>query len=147
MANVTVVTYMNGAKGLLSGGINWVTDNIKAALVGSGYTPDQDAHDFWDDVSANELGAGGGYTAGGVLLTGKAVNMDAATNKLTISATGPSWTNITGTFKYVVFYKSTGTASDSPLIAYMPLSAARTLAGDNYTVTIGANGIIQATVA
>lgn len=146
MALLTPVIYLNAMKELFSGGINWETDTIKVALVGSGYTPNQDTHDAWDDVSANELAAGGGYVAGGVSLSGKTLTLDAATNKLTLKATSPSFTNITGTFKHLVFYKYNATASLAKLIAYATLGAARTLAGDNYEYTIGTDGLITMTI-
>lgn len=56
--------YGNGLKAFLSGDIDYDADTIKGALLDSGYTPDQ-AHDFWDDVSADEA-SGTGYTSGGV---------------------------------------------------------------------------------
>ena len=44
-------------------------DKIKVALCNSSYTPDRDAHDFFDDLT-NEV-TGTGYTAGGLLLASR----------------------------------------------------------------------------
>src|SRR3712207_1302567 len=63
MANVI---YNSFKRNIMSGGIDLDTDTIKVALVTSSYTPDQDAHDNFDDVT-NEV-SGTGYTARGVTL-------------------------------------------------------------------------------
>ena len=42
----------------------WSSDTIKVALLSNAHTPNQATHDFFDDVSANEI-TGTGYTAGG----------------------------------------------------------------------------------
>ena len=57
------VIYNAYKKGLGDGAIDWLNDTIKVMLVTSAYTPDQDAHDFKDDIT-NEI-SGTGYTAGG----------------------------------------------------------------------------------
>ena len=36
-------------------GVNFSSDLLKVAIVTAVYTPDQNLHDFWDDVSANEV--------------------------------------------------------------------------------------------
>lgn len=53
--------------------IDWNDNNVKLALVTNTYTPNQDTHDYWNDVSANEVSAGGGYTTGGQAITTPAV--------------------------------------------------------------------------
>ncbi len=58
--------YTNALVGFLKGDFKWLTSGgstFKVALMGSGFTPDQDTQDFWDDISANEIAAGNGYTA------------------------------------------------------------------------------------
>ena len=47
--------------------VDFDTDTIKVALLTSSYTPDQDAHDYFNDVSSAEV-TGTGYTAGGATL-------------------------------------------------------------------------------
>ena len=42
-------------------------EDMKVAMITDSATPDFDAHDFWADLSANEV-SGTGYTAGGQLL-------------------------------------------------------------------------------
>ncbi len=67
--------------------IDWDTDVIKVALVTSSYTPAQDTHDYWDDVSANEA-SGTGYTAGGATLGSKTQGYTAGTNVTVSGSTG-----------------------------------------------------------
>lgn len=99
-----------------NGSIDWDTDTIKLALVTGSYTPDIDSHDFWDDVSANEVSASGSYSAGGVTLT-CTVTQDNINNRAIYDASDVSITSFTGTFRYGVVYKSTGIAGTSPVIA------------------------------
>lgn len=51
--------------------VDWLSDDIRVALVTNAYTPDLAAHDFWNDVVANEA-SGTGYTANGLALASKA---------------------------------------------------------------------------
>jgi len=120
----------NSAKGKLGdGSIDWNTDTIKMALVTSSYTPDQDAHDFFNDVT-NEIGASGTYSTGGVTLT-CSVTIDNTNNRAIYDAADVSITSFTGTFRYGIIYKSTGVSSTSPLIAVIDFT------GSNITTTVG----------
>jgi len=101
---------------------DWANDTFKVALVKSAYTPDQDAHDFWDDVSANEI-TGTGYTAGGKELFEKAVSYDAATNTVRLKAKTVEWKEVTAEYRYAVVYKDTGTAGTSPVVQYLDAGA------------------------
>lgn len=71
--------------------IDFLSDNIYCALVGSGYTPNLATHDFWDDVVANEV-TGTGYTANGALLASKAFTLTAANSWATTAATSTAYT-------------------------------------------------------
>ena len=120
----------NSAKGKLGdGSIDWNTDTIKMALVTSTYTPDQDAHDFFNDVT-NEIGASGTYSTGGVTLT-CSVTIDNTNNRAIYDAADVSITSFTGTLRYGIIYKSTGVSSTSPLIAVIDFT------GSDITTTIG----------
>ena len=96
--------------------IDWTNDTIKVALVTSTYTPDQDAHDEWADVSANEV-SGTGYTAGGKVLSGKTLTYDSGTNTWTYDASDALWNSVTVTFRYAVIYDDT--AAGKPLLGYI----------------------------
>ena len=72
-----------------AGHINWGSDAIKCALMGSGYTPNLSSQVHWSDISANEA-TGTGYTAGGQTLTSKTLASTTGT------AWGTAWAASTG---------------------------------------------------
>lgn len=124
---------------------DWDTDTIKISLHTVTYTPDQDTHDFYNDVT-NEVSSAG-YTAGGATLTCSAPTYDTATNEIRLDATDPSWTGVTFTARYAIVYKSTGTASTSPLIAYIDFGADQTVSAGTFTIVFDATGVVKATAA
>ena len=124
--------------------INLKTDTIKLALVTSSYTPDQDAHDFWDDVSANEVSASGSYSAGGVTLT-VTTSQDNTDNEGVFDASDVTITSFTGTFRYAVIYKSTGVNSTSPLICLIDFGTNVSAYAGTVTITFAAEGILNLT--
>lgn len=125
--------------------INWSSDTIKVALATSTYTPSQDTHDFFNDVT-NEV-TGTGYTAGGATLASKTATYTSGTNTCAFDAADTSWTTSTITARYAIIYKSTGTASTSPLIGYVDFGADVSSSGGTFTITWDAAGIFTLTVA
>lgn len=119
-------------------------DTIKVALLADTYTPDQDAHDFFDDVSAHEV-SGTGYTAGGVALVGKSFSYTGATNNIVLDADDVTWPNSTITARYAVVYKDTGTASTSPLLGLADFEQNETSSAADFTVSWDAAGILRVT--
>lgn len=117
-------------------------DTIKIALLTSSYTPDFDAHDFFDDVSSNEVGASGTYSAGGATLS-VTLTQDNTDNEGVFDATDVSWTSATITARYAVIYKSTGTPGTSPLIALIDFGTDQTSSSGTFTITFAAEGIIN----
>lgn len=113
--------------------VDWANDTIKVALCTSSYTPDQDTHDFFDDIT-NEV-SGTGYTAGGETLSGKTVNYDASTNTMSLRANATAWTSATLTARYAVVYKSTGTAGTSPLIGYVDFGGDEVVSSGTFSIT------------
>lgn len=61
--------YRKAIAAFLNKEADWDSDNIYAALLGAGYTPNLDTDDYWNDISANEIANGNGYTTNGQLLT------------------------------------------------------------------------------
>jgi hypothetical protein len=117
--------------------IDYLSDTIKVSLHTSTYSPVQDSDEFFD-VATNELSAVNGYTAGGATLGSKTSTYVGASNKTVHDAADTSWTasgGDIGPFRYAVIYKSTGTASTSPLIGYVDFTA-------NQTITSGNTGTI-----
>lgn len=126
--------------------IDWTNDTIKVALLADTYTPDQDTHEYFDDVSIHEA-SGAGYTAGGATLTGKTMTYDAATNKMILDADDVVWSNSSVTARYAVVYGSTGTPSTSPLIGYVDFGENKTSANGNFSSNWNASGILTDTTA
>lgn len=129
---------------------DWDTDDIRLALVTSSYTPDLDAHNYWDDVVANDMAASGDYTANGVALSGKTLAYNATGNITTLDAA--DWSvggssAVSGSFRYGVVYDRTP-ASDAtrPLICYIDFGA-QTVTSGTVTAAFNASGIITFTVA
>ncbi len=92
------------------GSIDFDTDTFRVSLHTSAYTPDKDAHDFFNDVT-NEV-VGTGYTAGGAVAT-ITVNLDTANDRLDITLGGASWTTSTITARKAVYRKSRGGAASA----------------------------------
>lgn len=127
--------------------IDWDSDDIKVMLVSSAYSPNQDTHDYLDDVVANEV-SGTGYTAGGVSLTGKTNTYDAATNTIVLDAADVTWPNSTVTARYAVLYNNSGASNATkPLIAYVDFVSDQSSTAGNFTITWDPAGIVRATTA
>ena len=122
--------------------VDLYSDTIKLALLTSSYTPDFDAHDFYDDVSANEVGASGTYSTGGATLT-VTLTQDNTDDEGVFDATDISWTGATITARYAVIYKSTGVSSTSPLIALIDFGSNQTSTAGTFTITFASEGIIN----
>jgi len=124
--------------------VDWDTDTIKVALVSSSYTPNQDSHDYWDDVSSYEV-TGTGYTAGGATLASKTVGYTSGTNVTKFDAADVSWTSSTITARYAVVYLSTGSSSTSVLIAYVDFGSDQSSSSGTFSISWSASGIFTTT--
>jgi len=125
--------------------IDFDTDTIKVMLCTSSYTPDQDAHDYKDDVT-NEV-VGDGYTAGGATLTNKTIGYTADTNVIKIDADDTSWAASTITARYAVIYDDTGTASTSPLLGYIDFGEDKSSSAGTLLIQWSADGMLKVTVS
>ena len=121
------------------------SNKIKVSLHTSSYTPNQDTHDYYDDVD-NEVSSAN-YTTGGAVIANCAVSYDAGTNVVKLDGDDTTWTTVTLTARYAVIYYTTGTASTSPLIAYVDFGADVTATAGNFTITWSADGIATITVS
>lgn len=142
---VTAKWYGKAFQAAFNAEIDFNSDTIKAAICTSSYTPDQDAHDYFNDVT-NEV-TGTGYTAGGATLTGCTVTYDGASNTLKLDADDAVWSSSTITGRKVVIYKSTGTASTSPLLVCIESDTDIISSGAAWTLSFNAAGIATVTVA
>lgn len=129
---------------------------VKLALLASTYTPDTDnaGHSVWGDVSANEIAAGNGYTAGGQALAGMAV-ADFSTTGYKFSSNNVLWTASGGSipaWRYGVFYIDTNPTwgLNKPLIGIFtgdsaPADVPATSNGNGLQITCPANGWFTST--
>lgn len=145
---VNAYWYGKGLIAALNKEIDWDTDTIKVALATSGYSPNQDTHDYWNDVSACEV-IGTGYTASGVTASAKTANYTAGTNEAWWDADDVSWANSTiPDARYAIVYDASGgAASLNALIAYVDFG--QTFATNNGTFLIqwSASGIVRITAS
>ncbi len=128
---------------LLKGTIDYANDTIKVALVTDSYTPNQDTHAFFDDVT-NEI-SGTGYTAGGETLANQAVSQDNTDNEGVFDADDQVWTGATFTTRAAVMYKDTGTPATSPLMFYFDFLSNKSPSATNFTIQWNAEGIANIT--
>jgi hypothetical protein len=148
---VTTNLYGSVMAALSGAAINWGSgsggDTINVALLSSGYTPNLDTHNYFDDVSANQV-TGTGYTAGGVTLTGKTVSYDPGPNATTYNADDAVWATVTVTgVRYAVVYKSTGVAASSPLIALVDFGSDQAATAEPFVVSWDVLGIFTLALA
>ena len=121
--------------------IDLASDTIRVALVTSSYTPNQDTHTDFDDVTNEVVGAG--YVADGEALANKTVTQDDTDNEGVFDADDVVWTTSTITARGAVVYKDTGTPSTSSLIAYIDFGTDKTSTVGTFTITWNAEGILN----
>jgi hypothetical protein len=126
--------------------IDFDTDTIRVSLHTSTYTPDQDAHDYQNDLT-NEIAATGGYSTGGATLGSKTVTYTGATNKHVLDAADIQYASSTITFRTAVIYDdSPATGATKPLIGYQQSDADIISTGGNLDIVWNASGIVEITV-
>lgn len=139
--------YGNFLSQALNKEVDWDSDTIKVALLTNSYAPDQDAHNYFDDVVGFEV-TGTGYTAGGETLGNKTNSYNAATNTITLDADDVTWSASTITARYAVVYDATpGTNATRPLIGYVDFGSDQSSSNGNFTITWDSTGIVRITVA
>lgn len=79
--------------GAVAGALTLEAEDNKVAMITDLATPAFDTHDFWADLSANEV-SGTGYTAGGNALTTTEITASPA-GTLMFDAADASWTTST----------------------------------------------------
>lgn len=141
---VTAVVYSNCLLNALESVMNLETDTIKCMLCTSSYTPDQDAHDFKDDVD-NEV-AGTGYTAGGAEVANPAITISAKVTKF--DGDDVQWTTSTLTARYAVIYDDTPAAdADKPLLVLIDFGENKSSVNGTFKLQFHASGISTFTVS
>lgn len=126
--------------------IDWGSDTPYCMLTTSTYTPNQDTHDYKDDVT-NEV-SGTGYTAGGAAITTPTVTYTGATNIFMLDGDDVSWTTSTITARTAVVYDRTpATDATRPLVCYQQSDVDIISSGGTFLVQWNASGIVSITVS
>lgn len=127
--------------------VDWDTDTIKVALLTNSYTPNQDTHDYFDDVNTFEV-TGTGYSAGGATLANKTNAYDGASNTLVLDADDVTWATSTITARYAVIYDASPAANATkPVIAYVDFGSDVSSTAGNFVIQWDATGIVRLTAA
>lgn len=143
---VTTKVYGKAMLAMLNKEIDWNSDTIKVALCTSSYTPDQDTHDYFNDIT-NEV-TGTGYTAGGATLGTPTATYTGATNVAKFDGDDVTWSSSTITARYAIIYDATpGTSATNPLIAYVDFGEDKSSSSGNFTITWDSGGIFTLTAA
>lgn len=143
----TSKAYLNLAKAIFNKEVDFDGDTVKVALLSSAYTPNQTAHDYFDDVSTYEV-SGTGYTAGGQALASKTVTLDTTNKVLVLSAANTTWANSTITARYAVIYDASGgSAATNALIGYIDLVSDQSSNNGNFVIQWDATGILRLNVS
>lgn len=131
---------LNAIKALITD-MNAAGTAIKVALCTSAYTPNQETHTVYTDLT-NEVANGNGYATGGATLANKAVTE--ATRRTKFDADDAAWTAATFTARYAVIYDSS--SATKKLIAYVDFGADVSPSNSTLTITWDATGIFGWTV-
>jgi hypothetical protein len=104
-----------------NGAVNLSSLTVKGMIVTSGYSVNQNTHDFRDDLGANEV-SGTGYSAGGNTLANPVVSLDGA-GLVTVDFDDPAtWSQNAAGFsngrRFIVYIARGGAASADELIGY-----------------------------
>lgn len=129
--------FYNYGKGeILKGNVDLENDTIKIAKMATTHTVDIDAHHFLSDVSADRVGTD-------QTLANGAVTVDDTNDRAEFDADNVVETGVTLTTDKVIFYKDTGTASTSVLLAYADITEGTVspVSGD-LTFTFNSEGIL-----
>jgi hypothetical protein len=130
------------------------SNTFKLALVTSAWTPDNSdtGNEVWGDVSANEIAAGNGYTAGGIALSGVSLTQSGGTVKFTSGAA--QWTasgsSIPAWRRGVIYAVGTFGGKVNPIVGHFlgdatPADIPATTAPNTLTVTPSASGLLTET--
>jgi len=112
------------------------TGTLRGAFMATTYTQDQETHQFYSDIVAS---ISSGTTKRAV--SGIAINVDTANNRVEIDFTDVSETPVTAVTNQFVLFMDTGDNSTSPLIAQGALSATLSPVGGTLTLTVNAEGL------
>lgn len=126
--------YDNYLKEEMGGVFDLDSHTLKVALLTSSYTPNQNSHTTYSDLT-NEV-SGTGYTAGGATLAGAALTVSAGTAKF--DANDTVWSSASITARYAVIYD---TSASNKLICLVDFGSDKTSSAADFTIQWSASGI------
>lgn len=127
---------------IANGTIDLDTDTFYVMLLGSGYTPDIDAHNRRDDISGSEV-SGTGYTAGGKVIGTVTVTQDDTNDRAVMDGDDVEWATSTITARYAAIYKLTGSgAASDNLLGYIDFGEDKTSTAGLFKIAWNTSGIL-----
>jgi len=122
------------ADSLWQGSISYLTHDIRAVLLADTYVPDQDLHQFADDLDlgTNEF-AGSGYSAGGESLTTKTIDSEPVGNHVWIKSDPVMWASLDGDVRYgALIDVDSGVATTEPILCVIDFGGVVTLSSQEF---------------
>jgi hypothetical protein len=141
---VTAFYYVNFFETALNKEVDFISDDIAASLHTVSYVPNQDTHDFFDDLT-NQLSTANGYTAEDGTGTGKLLAGKGHTNTLNVSSLDADnlvWTSSGAGFASRILALSdvtTNTTTTDPLLLWVDFGQTETASGGG-TLTVDWSG-------
>lgn len=134
-----VPTFINILSNTIAADLSSET-GIKCALISNSATPDFDAHDYWADLSANEV-TGTNWAAGGVVLTSTTLTASGGTLTFDAADVSESTTTITNARAAVIYDDSVTTPTADALIALVDFTADYSTVAGTFAINWNASGI------
>lgn len=143
----TMVWYSKALYATMNKEIDYNSDDIRLMMLSSSYAY-SDAHDYLDDVVANEI-SGTNWAAGGVTLGSPTITYSAGPPKtVTFDAADVSVSTVTlAAFRYGVIYNRTPASNATrPLIGYIDWLASLSATAQTVAVSWPTAGILVGTI-
>lgn len=148
---VTAYWYAKAFLSILNKEVDYLSDNMTIALTSSSYVPNQDTHDYFNDVT-NQLSTANGYTAedgaGAGYSLGTLTNTN-TNNVVQLGAANPVWTSSGAGFTArlaVVTDVTPGTSATDPLLSWIDFGQNETASGGGtFTITLSSGNIATIT--
>lgn len=147
MAAVTIKWYGKVTLAMLNKEHDWLDDTYKIMFSSATHTPDQDVHDYKDDVT-NEV-TGTNLPAGGLTLANKTIGYTGATNVTKLDCDDPTAATVTAAgIKNVHIYNSTpATDATRPLLGFGVIDTAVSPDAGTFTIQLDTAGLLTTTPA
>jgi hypothetical protein len=139
------LVYAQAIEGLWQGEID-IDHVFKVMLTTSAHAPNQDLHDFKDDVT-NEV-AGTGYTAGGATLANPTLTYTAATNTWKLDGDDVVWPDATITARHAHLYDDDAILdTQKRLIALQDFESDLSSSAADFSIAWDADGVVEFEIA